>query len=76
MGICGSTTKIESTIDVAYQTGNTVPLIQDVSANGVLTDVSGNSVSTDVSGNDVSANNVLITSLAIPVVVNADPDPK
>jgi hypothetical protein len=64
MGICGSTNKIESTIDVAYQTTNTVPLVQDVSANSVLIDVSAN----DVSG--------AITSLAIPIVVNADPDPK
>ena len=35
MGICGSTTKIESTIDVAYQSGNTVPLVQDASANSI-----------------------------------------
>ena len=68
MGICGSTNKIESTIDVAYQTTNTVPLVQDVSAN----DVSAN----DVSANSVSANIIPITSLVIPVTVNADPDPK
>ncbi len=78
MGICGSTNKIESTIDVAYQTTNTVPLVQDVSANSVSANsVSANDVSANsVSANSVSANIIPITSLVIPVTVNADPDPK